>query len=64
MDARSNILRFSMCDAYYYQDSNQYEIDLIVLSEGKLSLIEIKQGVSYRSLLRIGLIYFQNFSGS
>ena len=34
-------------NAYYYRDSKQNEIDLIILYEGKLSLIEIKQGVSF-----------------
>ena len=32
---------------YYYRDSNQNEIDLIILYEGKLSLIECKSGISY-----------------
>lgn len=34
-------------NAYYYRDSKQNEIDLVILYEGKLSLIEIKQGVSF-----------------
>lgn len=34
-------------DAYYYRDSKQHEIDLVIIYEGKLSLIEIKQGVSF-----------------
>lgn len=33
--------------AYYYRDNKQNEIDLILLFEGKLSLIEIKQGVQF-----------------
>ncbi|MFI3328871.1 MAG: ATP-binding protein [bacterium] len=32
---------------YHYRDSNQNEIDLIVLYEGKLTLIECKSGVSF-----------------
>ena len=32
---------------YYYRDNNQNEIDLIVLSEGKLQLIECKTGTSF-----------------
>ena len=34
-------------DAYYYRDSNQNEIGLILLENGKLTLIEIKERVSY-----------------
>lgn len=34
-------------DAYYYRDSNQNEIGLILLENGKLTLIEIKKGVSF-----------------
>ena len=34
--------------AYYYRDTNQHEIDLILLYEGQLSLVEIKQGVSFQ----------------
>lgn len=34
-------------NAFYYRDSNQNEIDLVLLYEGKLSLIEIKQGVQF-----------------
>lgn len=33
--------------AYYYRDNNQNEVDLVLLYEGKMSLIEIKQGVSF-----------------
>lgn len=32
---------------YYYRDNKQNEIDLILLFEGQLSLIEIKQGVQF-----------------
>lgn len=32
---------------YYYRDSNQNEVDLIIESELKLHLIEIKKGVSF-----------------
>lgn len=34
-------------DAYYYRDSDQNEIDLILLSNAQLTLIEIKKGVSF-----------------
>lgn len=34
---------------YYYRDSENNEIDLIVLRDAKLSLIECKAGVSYDS---------------
>ncbi len=34
-------------DAYYYRDSNQNEIDLILLENGKLTLIEIKRGSEF-----------------
>lgn len=33
--------------AYYYRDNNQNEIDLVLLYQGELSLIEIKQGVAF-----------------
>lgn len=33
--------------AYYYRDTNQNEIDLVLLYDGQLSLIEMKQGVSF-----------------
>lgn len=33
--------------AYYYRDVNQNEIDLVLLYDGQLSLIDIKQGVSF-----------------
>lgn len=36
-------------NAYYYRDSAQNEIDLVILFEGKLSLIEIKQGVHFEA---------------
>ena len=32
---------------YYYRDNKQNEIDLVLLFEGQLSLIEIKQGVQF-----------------
>ena len=32
---------------YYYRDSNQNEIDLVLLQEGKLHLVECKSGISY-----------------
>lgn len=32
---------------YYYRDSNQNEIDLIILYDGELTLIECKAGISY-----------------
>lgn len=32
---------------YYYRDSNQNEIDLIILCDGKIQLIECKSGTSY-----------------
>ena len=35
--------------AYYYRDSKQNEIDLVLLYKGRLSLIEIKQGVSFQA---------------
>lgn len=34
--------------AYYYRDTQQHEIDLVLLYDGQLSLIEIKQGVSFQ----------------
>jgi len=34
---------------YYYRDSNQREIDLIILHEGHLNLIECKSGITYGS---------------
>lgn len=34
--------------AYCYRDTNQHEIDLVLLYEGQLSLVEIKQGVSFQ----------------
>ena len=33
---------------FYYRDSDQKEIDLIILDEGKLNLIECKSGVSFK----------------
>lgn len=33
--------------AYYYRDNKQNEIDCVLLYEGKMSLIEIKQGVNF-----------------
>jgi len=41
----NNNLQFN---AFYYRDSNQNEIDLILLENAKLTLIEIKKGVSYK----------------
>ena len=35
--------------AYYYRDSKQNEIDLVLLYKGRLPLIEIKQGVSFQA---------------
>ncbi len=32
---------------YYYRDSNQNEIDLMILQGGKLHFIECKSGVSF-----------------
>ena len=32
---------------YYYRDSNQNEIDLIILYEGELTLVECKSGIAY-----------------
>ncbi len=32
---------------YYYRDSNQNEIDLVRLDEGKLHFIECKSGVEF-----------------
>ncbi len=32
---------------YYYRDSNQNEIDLIILYDGELTLVECKSGISY-----------------
>ena len=34
-------------DAYYYRDSEQNEIDLVLLSNAKLTLVEVKKGVSF-----------------
>lgn len=34
-------------NAYYYRDSNQNEIDLILLENGTLHFIEIKKGISF-----------------
>ena len=34
-------------NGYYYRDSNQNEIDLILLENAKLHLIEIKKGISF-----------------
>ena len=34
---------------YYYRDTNQHEIDLIVKHNGKLNLIECKSGVMYNA---------------
>lgn len=34
---------------YYYRDSLQREIDLIILDEGKLNLIECKAGITYKA---------------
>lgn len=34
---------------YYYRDTNQHEIDLIVKHNGRLNLIECKSGVTYSS---------------
>lgn len=34
-------------DAYYYRDSQQHEIDLILFENAQLTLIEIKKGVSF-----------------
>lgn len=34
-------------DAYYYRDSNQNEVDLILIVNGKLHCIEIKKGSHY-----------------
>ena len=34
-------------DAYYYHDSNQNEIDLVILENAMLTLIEVKKGVSF-----------------
>lgn len=33
---------------YYYRDNKQNEVDCVIVYQGKLSLIEIKQGVNYR----------------
>ncbi len=33
---------------YYYRDSDQKEIDLIILNKGKLNFIECKSGVSFK----------------
>lgn len=35
-------------DAYYYRDSDQNEIDLVMLENAELTLIEIKKGVSFK----------------
>ena len=32
---------------YYYRDSNQNEIDLVLLQDGELHLVECKAGISY-----------------
>lgn len=34
-------------DAYYYRDSEQNEIDLVLLSNAELTLVEVKKGVSF-----------------
>ena len=34
-------------DGYYYRDSNQNEIDLVILENAMLTLIEVKKGVSF-----------------
>lgn len=34
---------------YYYRDTNQHEIDLIIRHDGKLNLIECKSGVMYNA---------------
>ncbi len=34
-------------DAYYYRDSNQNEVDLVLIVDGTLHLIEIKKGAHY-----------------
>lgn len=34
-------------NAYYYRDVKQNEIDLVLLYDGQLSLVEMKQGVSF-----------------
>ena len=34
---------------YYYRDSQRYEIDLLILRDGRLSLIECKAGMTYDS---------------
>lgn len=35
-------------EAYYYRDSEQNEIDLVMLENAELTLIEIKKGVSFK----------------
>lgn len=35
-------------DAYYYRDSEQNEIDLVLLSDAELTLVKIKKGVSFK----------------
>ena len=34
---------------YYYRDSNQNEIDLIIQENGKLTLVEIKSGMNFNN---------------
>lgn len=36
-------------EAYYYRDSAQNEIELVMMKNAELTLIEIKKGVSFKS---------------
>ncbi len=49
MKSYSNNRKDKSCSFYYYRDSGQNEIDLIILKDGKLTLLECKSGEQYSS---------------
>ena len=48
---------------YFWRDSNQNEVDLLVETGGKLHVIEIKSGATLNDHYFKGLIHFQQISG-
>ena len=48
-------------NGYYYRDSLHWEIDLVMIENGELTLIEVKKGVSFKLS---DVSAFQQLSGS
>lgn len=48
---------------YFWRDSNQNEVDLLIEEGGKLKAVEIKSGATFNKSYFKGLLHFQKISG-